>query len=47
MRSDLITVLGTVRLNYGSNGFLLFWHRSVLKIKRTVIVRGSWLTQSE
>ena len=41
VRSGLITVLRTVRLNRDSNGSLLFWHRPVLKLKRTVIVRGS------
>ena len=43
VRSDLITVLRTMRLNRGSNGSLLFWHRPVLKLKRTVIVRRSRL----
>ena len=47
MRSGLITVLRTVRLDRGSNGSLLFWHRSVLKTKRIVFVRGSRLTQSD
>ena len=41
MRSGLITVLKTVQVNYGSNSSLLFWHRSVLKLKRTMIVRDS------
>ena len=47
MRSDLITVLSTVRLDHSSNGFLLFWHRLVLKTKRTVFVRASQLTRSD
>ena len=33
VRSGLITVLRTVWLNRGSNGFLFFWHRPVLKLK--------------
>ena len=33
MRSSLITVLKTMRLNCSSNGSLLFWHRLVLKLK--------------
>ena len=32
VRNGLITVLRTVRLNRGSNGFLLFWHWPVLKL---------------
>ena len=47
MKSDLITVLSIVRLDRSSNGFLLFWHRPVLKTKRTVFVRGSRLTRSD
>ena len=47
MKSDLITVLSTVRLDRSSNGFLLFWHRPVLKTKRTVFVRGLRLTRSD
>ena len=39
------TVLRTMRLDRGSNGSLLFWHRPILKIKRTVFMRGSRLTQ--
>ena len=45
MRSGLITVLRTMRLDRSSNGSLLFWHRPVLKTKRIVFVRGSQLTQ--
>ena len=47
VRSSLITVLRTVRLNRGSNGSLLFGHRSVLEHKRTVIVRGSRFSRSD
>ena len=39
MRSGLIMVLRTMRLNRGSNGSLHFGHRPVLEHKRTVIVR--------
>ena len=42
-----ITVPRTVRLNRDSNGSLLFWHRPVLKLKRIVIVRGSWFFRSD
>ena len=34
VRSGLITVLKTVRLNRDSNGFLLFGHRPVLEHKK-------------
>ena len=47
MRSGLITVLKTVQVNYGSNSSLLFWHRSVLKLKRTMIVRDSRFSWSD
>ena len=33
VRSGLITVLRTVRLNRGLKGSLLFWHRPVPKLK--------------
>ena len=47
MRSGLIMVLKIVRLDRGSNGSLLFWHKPILKTKRTMFVRGSRLTWSD
>ena len=47
VRSCLITVLRTVWLNRRLNSSLLFGHRLVLKLKRTVIVRGSWFSRSD
>ena len=40
-------VLRTVRFNPGSNGFLTFWYRTVLVVKRTVTLRGSRLIRSD
>ena len=40
-------VLRTVRFNPGSNGFLTFWYRTVLVVKRIVTLRGSKLIRSD
>ena len=40
-------VLRTVRFNLGSYGSMFFWHKEVLKVKRTEKMRGSWLTESD
>ena len=40
-------VLRTVRFNLGSNGFLTFWYRTVLVVKRTMMLRGSRLIGSD
>ena len=45
--NGLITVLRTVRLNRGLNGYLFFWYRTVFEHKRTVIVRGSRFFRSD
>ena len=43
---ELVTVLGTVWLDCGSNSFMLFWwYRPVLRVKRTVFMKGSWLIE--
>ena len=41
---ELFTSLRTVRLNRSSYGSILFWHKEVLKVKRTAKMRHSRLT---
>ena len=45
--SGKISVGGTVRFNSSSNGFLTFWYRTVLVVKRTMMLRGSRLIGSD
>ena len=42
-----IFVGGTMRFNPSSNGFLTFCYRTVLLVKRTVMVRGLRFTKSD
>ena len=44
---ELFTVLKSRKFNCGSNGFMLFVHRTVLVVKRTVLVRGFRLSRSD
>ena len=47
VRTALIMILKNVLLDRSSNGSLLFRHRPIHKIKRTVFMRGSRLTRSD
>ena len=47
VRSDLITVLKTVRSNRGSHRSLLFSHRAVLEARRIAKMSGSRFSRSD
>jgi len=47
VRSDLITVLRTVRSNRGSHGSLLFSYKAVFEAKRTAKMSGSRFSWSD
>ena len=40
----LATIYKTVWCDRDLSGFVLFSYKKVLRVKRTIMVRGSWLT---